>query len=494
LRPFEERLPNVRLNIALLVLISLSILVGVIGGLRSNLTAELLFRLLVLSNLALLAYIVLLKNVVAGLIIYLYSLVFLNYYWRIIIPGTWPDLDIPRIVFVFVWMIFLLELALGRKRLLPNTPVGTMMLLMLGALVFNMVTNGISALRQFLNGYAIPYAMFVISKNVFTERRQVERLAFWLAVPLALYFPATAIFEHYRLTALIFPRYIGQSMSGGTGASWGVRAMGTFLQPVATGFAMIATFVLALHVLSRSRRALSRVYMLLITLITPIAVFFTYTRSVYLGFAAAVLVLIGFSRRLRVVMLVLMVAIGLGVMGNWTNVTSEKREAGGVAEFSTAQARIVLAQASLAMFLDHPFTGVGFTSFVSKAQPYVARVRWTFLGYKEAWIAGATNQHNQFLSVLTEIGLIGFVPFALLYFFVLRTLFKARSVAADIYDSEFVIAVGAIMAAYIAQIVFIEPRFFEFMNTLPFMLVGIVAGGYQRAMIRLSGASNHTDN
>jgi hypothetical protein len=54
--------------------------------------------------------------------------------------------------------------------------------------------------------------------------------------------------------------------------------------------------------------------------------------------------------------------------------------------------------------------------------------------------------------------------------------------------------VWAVMAAYIAQIFFIEPRFFEFMNTLPFMLVGIVAGGHQRAMMRLSGTTDPVDD
>jgi hypothetical protein len=42
------------------------------------------------------------------------------------------------------------------------------------------------------------------------------------------------------------------------------------------------------------------------------------------------------------------------------------------------------------------------------------------------------------------------------------------------------------MAAYVAAIMFMEPRWFEFMNTLPFMLMGIVAGGYERAALEKS--------
>jgi O-antigen ligase len=178
------------------------------------------------------------------------------------------------------------------------------------------------------------------------------------------------------------------------------------------------------------------------------------------------------------------------VIGNWANITQTNREAGGLGEVTTAQARVVIAKASLAMFVDHPFTGVGFTNFIANARPYIARVRSTFLGYKEAWIGAYTNQHNQFLSVLTEIGLIGFVPLVVLYVLIMKLLIGARGVPSGLYDPEFVVVVGAVMAAYISQIFFIEPRFFEFMNTLPFMLVGIVAGGCQRSRIKMAQSAN----
>jgi O-antigen ligase len=445
----------------------------------------------VLANLALVAYLVLLRNIVAGLLIYLYALIFLNYYWRIVIPGVWPDLDIPRLVFIFVWIVFLLELALSRKRLLPNTSIGSMMLLVLTAFIVNMVIGRITMIRQFLNGYVIPYAMFVMCKNVFVERRQVERFVAWLALPLAFYFPAMATIEHYNIKALLFPRYIGNpSIANLEGVDWGGRAMGTFFQPVVTGFAMIAVFLLALHVLSRSSKPLSKLYLVILVLITPIGVFFTYTRSVYVGFASGLIMLLAFSRRLRVVVLIMLVGMGLGVMANWSNVTRTNREEGGLGEVNTAQARVVIAKASLAMFVDHPFTGVGFTKFIANAQPYIARVRSTFLGYKETWVGARTNQHNQFLSVLTEIGLIGFVPLVMLYVLIVRLLIGARGVASGLYDPEFPVVVASVMAAYISQILFIEPRFFEFMNVLPFMLLGIIAGEYQRSKTLMAKTAN----
>jgi len=245
-----------------------------------------------------------------------------------------------------------------------------------------------------------------------------------------------------------------------------------------------------MYSLSRVRRTAARLYAVLISIITPIGVFFTYTRSVYMGFAAALLILMAFSRRLRLTALLLLVLMALGVIGNWANITTAERTSGGLGDVDTAQARVVIAFVSVNMFMDHPFFGIGFTRFIEKAKPYIGQVRTTFLGYREAWIGEYTNQHNQFLSVLTEIGLVGFAPFLLLYVLMLRTLWKARGTVTNLYDSEFVVAVWAVMVAYLSQLLFIEPRFFEFMNCFPFMMAGIVAGGYQRAAMERAAGGN----
>ena len=57
----------------------------------------------------------------------------------------------------------------------------------------------------------------------------------------------------------------------------------------------------------------------------------------------------------------------------------------------------------------------------------------------------------------------------------------------DSVDQDFVVTVLAIFTAYVTHGLFMEPRFYEFMNVVPFMLAGIVVGSYQRRML----GSNH---
>lgn len=259
--------------------------------------------------------------------------------------------------------------------------------------------------------------------------------------------------------------------------------MGVFLQPSPTGFAIVASFVLSLYSLSKLRGALPKILSWVLTLITPIAIFFSYTRSLYLGFTLSMTVLLLLSRKLKLFALVIVVAIALGIMANWSNVTTGERSAGGLATKETAVGRLTLLHASIAMFRDRPLFGVGFRNFMEHAQPYVAQVRTTILGYREPWIGHNVSQHNHFLQILTEMGLMGFVPIVLVWFFMMRTIVRARSVESSLYDSDFVVVVMAVCTQYLTSSMFTEPRWFEFMSVLPFFLGGIVVGGYQRAKL-----------
>jgi O-antigen ligase len=465
-------------------LFCITLMVLLLGVYNSTLSNKSIFYAIVVSNILLVGYLVLLRAISLGILIYLYSLTFLNYYWRFVVPGRWPDIDIPRMMFIFIWMVILVETMVGARKLLPRTSTETAMIVMVVGMFGIMLTVGTLNIRQFLNGYGIPFAMFVCAKNTFTSRKDLERFLLWLAVPLSIYFPVNQFFEHYRMTQFVFPTYILSPVIAGTQVDWGDRAMGAFLQPVATGTAIVSIYILSMYRLSHIRGFLSMATRLFITVATPIAIFFTYTRAVYLGYFAALMVYSMLSKRHRVLGILVIFALLITVFANWSKVTSDDRTAGGMAAEETAAARLVLVSVSMKMFADRPFVGVGFTNFTKYAPAYARTVRSTMLGFKESWVGQQINQHNYFLTVLTELGLVGFVPLVLIFYTLLRTLYKARFVEAANYDSDFVVAVWGVWTVYLINIFFIEPRFFEFMNALPYIFAGIVVGGYQRAMLQ----------
>jgi O-antigen ligase len=482
-RNLVDTLESRRLPVSFFILAGLSVLIGAIMGLKSPFGNRLIFYMIVIFNMMMITYLVILRNMTWGVLIYLHALVFLNMYWRITIPGRLPDLDIPRMTFAFVWLIFLLETALGNRRLLPRTNIETAMLAVLGAILYSMFFVGQVHIRLFLNGFAIPYAVFVLAKNAFSNRTSVNRLVYWFAIPLSLYFPLNNFFEYFKIRSLVFPRYILDPVVAGQAVHWGERTIGVFLQPAVTGMVMTSVFLLSLYGLSRMRGFLPRLMAWVLVAITPAAVFVILTRSVYLGFASSMIVLLVFSRRLKIYAIVILLGAGFAVMGNWSNVKSEKREAGGLGTSETARGRLVLLEASLKMFADHPFIGVGFHDFEEHSRPYIRQVHTTLLGVREAWQGKKLKQHNHFLNTMTELGLMGLVPQVLMYLFLFRLLYKARKTHDDAVEHDFVVVVWAVIAVYLTNAMFMEPRFFECMNVLPFLLAGIVVGSYQRRQL-----------
>lgn len=472
-----------RINSFFLLMLGLSLGIGIYAGSQAGLNIKLLFYIIALTNSLMVAYLFLLKDMSYGLLLYFYALIFLSLYWRIPLPGKFPDLDPPRIIFTFFWVMFLLDVGLGNKRLLPRTPAETAMVAMIIAIVISMIQHRVDFIRNLLNGYAIPYAMFMVSKHVFATKRDIRKLLYFGAVPLSIYFPLNHIFERLGMEQFVFPRYITSEEVGGRLLWAGERTIGAFLQPVATGFAIICMFLLSLYALSKLRGFLPRLFSVVICILTPIAVFIIYTRSVYLGFAVALIIIAVFGRRLRKYAVVILVAALLAVMANWDNVTGEDRSAGGLATKSTALGRLALLQSSMKMFADRPFTGVGFDKYMDYRLTYIRQVRQTLLGMRESWMGKSVKQHSQFLLVLTELGLMGFVPLCLIYYFIIRMLWRARKVHDDAFDYEFVVVVSAILAEYLVNAMFMNPSFFEFLNVMPMVLAGIVAGGYQRAVL-----------
>jgi O-antigen ligase len=478
-----ENLDVRRLNLVFILMIGLSVVIGVFAGAKTTLSLKMMFYAIVLTNALMIAYLFLLKKMTYGLILYFYALVFLNFYWRIPLTGKLPDLDVPRIIFLFFWIVFLVEVGLGNRRLLPRTAAELAMLATVGAIVFSMFQYSVLRIRLLLNGFAIPYAMFMLSKNAFVTRDDLKKFLYFAAVPLSVYFPVNHFFERLGMTKFVFPRYILSAELGGRTIFAGQRTIGAFLQPVATGFALICMFILSLYALSKLKGFLPRLAMGILCMMTPLAVFVIYTRSVYLGFFIAMTILAVFGKRLRTYAIVIIVITVLAVMANWENVTTANREAGGLAAKTSALGRLVLLETSLRMFMDHPFTGVGFEQYEVHRLPYVRQVRTTLLGARESWMGKNVKQHNQFLLLLTELGLMGFVPLCLVYYFILRLLWKARKIHDDTYDYEFVVVVWAILAEYLTNIMFMNPAFYEFLNVMPMVLAGIVIGGYQRATL-----------
>jgi O-antigen ligase len=245
---------------------------------------------------------------------------------------------------------------------------------------------------------------------------------------------------------------------------------------------MTMGFFGAWYGLSRTKGMAAQITRIVLLVVTPPTIFFTQTRSVYAGFLAALIVGAIWSRLLRPICIGMILAGMIGVFFNWENMGSEDREKGGLATMSTVYYRVVLLYEGAEVFLDHPFFGCGFMNFGEIAPEYRRARDVPFLGHIDLGVGGEAVPHNIFLTVIAEQGLLGIVPYFLIYFFIWR-----RSIAAyralpreGMISRDFVVCVWCAIIGYFVNAMFLEMRYFEYVNVLFFFMIGSMIGMHER--------------
>jgi O-antigen ligase len=145
------------------------------------------------------------------------------------------------------------------------------------------------------------------------------------------------------------------------------------------------------------------------------AIYFTKTRSVWLGSATGTLIILGLVLRGRVRVAVLGGAVLAGallVVAKSDALLGLQREGTVQDTRQSADMRKVFTYVSWRMFQDKPVWGVGFGQFSKSKLPYLTDHR-TDLNLETI---RAYVHHNTFLSILTETGLIGLAAFLAVLF------------------------------------------------------------------------------
>ena len=264
-----------------------------------------------------------------------------------------------------------------------------------------------STLMHLINGYLCPLFLYMLIRHVDLK---LEML--WPAVGVLLlfgvYLSITAVLEVTKQWSFVFPPFIADSTLG---IHFG-RARGPMLQSVRLGmclnFALAVLWTLPFWLHYRQKWA-----WLLVLSLTPLfvlAILLTYTRSIWMGTGAIVVVLMftllnGKSRIIAVGGLFVATVMAGLIIG--PNLLAFKREYTEAETLESTRMRGAFAYVSYKMFLDKPLTGFGFNQFQVHNRPYLDD-RTTTIRLES--IRGYVH-HNSYLSLLVDLGLVGGVLF-----------------------------------------------------------------------------------
>ncbi len=332
-------------------------------------------------------------------------------------------------------------------------------------------------LMHLVNGYMVPFFLYAVLRTAKLEPQQM-RTALIVLMGLGVYLGITALLEIAKLWGLVFPRFIGDPTIG---IHFG-RARGPMLQSVRLGVALLACLA-PLVVYTIWLQPLKRTSWSAFLIIAPLlaaAVMATYTRSVWMGLGLIMATLTwlcmkGLPRR-AVITFGLFGVLGVGVIKG-PDLVAFKREYSAAETRESTYMRAAFAYVSLEMFKDRPVTGFGFNQFQIYNLPYLAD-RSTEIRVES--IRGYVH-HNSFLSVLVDLGLIGFSLYA----------FVGLSAAIQIYilwQSHAVprwarglsLVAICICGVHLIQMAFHEVSFSTIENSFVYAALGLVVAAKQQ--------------
>lgn len=388
------------------------------------------------------------------------------------------SLTIDRVWLAVLVGQFAYDLWNGRAKIRNLAGSDTWMFLFMGWLVFRTLTTPFgreipgqpSTMMHLINGYLIPVFLFCLIRHSDLKPRVL-----WPAISVLLlfgvYLSVTAVFEIAKQWSLVFPKFIGDPTLG---IHFG-RARGPMLQSVRLGMCLnlclAVLWVFPIWIYSRSRFA-----WLMAVGLTPlfmIAILLTYTRSIWMGAAAIIVILLstllqGKTRTVVLGSLFLFGTVALLVIG--PSLVAFKREYSEAETLESTRMRGAFAYVSWQMFKDSPITGFGFNQFQVHNRPYLDD-RTTNIRLES--IRGYVH-HNSYLSLVVDLGLVG----AVLYMIAAIALIRNSWVVwlhplASPYARSAAVLTFCVVAVHAIQMAFHEVSFSAIENSILMMSLGM---------------------
>jgi O-antigen ligase len=389
--------------------------------------------------------------------------------------GMLPVMTLDRIVWLLVLLVFIVKWRQGKLDKLPPDLIEYCMCALVVVILLNMyvhktyvIDNALSQTSgsgrpQFyavLGGFVYPFAGYFIMRRGVRTKAQANSFLTGVGL-ITIYLGVIGLGEAWHQDWLVFPKYI---LDPKVGIHWGY-VRGPFLNASWDGLAMVMGLPILLW-LCFGRRDVGRWFWLLGSAVIGVTLAYVFQRAVWIGAAAAlaIAVLAWPKRRLILLGLVILVA---AVGGLALPKTLEERIQARWRDVENIEYRLRVGESTWAMLDDHLATGVGFYRLQSELV--------------NAGLDPHYSSHNTPLTLWAELGLLGFLPYLLI--FILLLIKSLRAYWQFSWARMRVGGLWGITAAYVILLLAVEMRLTIYSNVLFFALWGLMLGMIQRESV-----------
>ncbi|QDS99534.1 WecB/TagA/CpsF family glycosyltransferase [Adhaeretor mobilis] len=377
-----------------------------------------------------------------------------HHFWHVDVgPVT---LTVDRLLMAGILATLVVQFRQGRLNLRGWHTCDWLLALLLGYLTLRcyftppaeLVRSNVGPWWRLVASFWMPAVLYLAVRVAKINRKNWTCLLVCLTC-LGTYLALTAFAEVKLQWWAVFPSYIADPTLG---THFG-RARGPALMSASLGVYLTICFWAA-WLLWREVGRWQRVVLLGLLTVMAGGVYYTYTRSTWLGLAGglAIIPMLQMPRRARFAIAgagICFVVSGLTLIGGDIKNLGRK-DTDGSAEHSVYQ-RASFAYVSYQMFKDAPVLGHGFSRFYDLKLPYLSDRRQQI----ELESIRGLDHHNTLLSVLVETGLIGFSLFlALLGAWTMAAWRLWKDTSAQVWQrSQALLAIGCLVA-YLATALF----------------------------------------
>jgi O-antigen ligase len=258
----------------------------------------------------------------------------------------------------------------------------------------------------------------------------------------------------------------------------GNRTVGTFGQPAVYACVLILFFVLFYHDAMNRPKGSMRTLQILAFGLGVVCIFFTFTRGAWL---AGILVLLGLlylypkpTASLVSVVIPIMLILSAGPLAGEFAYAAERLES----TEEGSEARLVLANAGKQMFQARPAFGWGFDTYDRYDRRFLERVGGIS---PTPWQIKYGTSHHTYLTILAEMGAVGFLFYALPVIWWLVFTIKAlpRLPKEGFWSWRLLVAMWLPIGIHIVSAQDMDMRFFPYCLTLFWINLGFIANMVQ---------------
>lgn len=436
-------------------------------------------QILFLSIVILIIYVALLSS---------YNLFYVLILWLFTIPFSKfihlsdlaiANLRFDRIILIILLLSYLLKFALDKQAIFRKRKLDILIILFIIYVFVSLIFLGHFHrfyIADFINIYVGPFLGYWLAKNLVNTHRQIHILL-TITFVFSVYLGILSIFESMKIESLIIPRYILNPELGihfNTG-----RIRGPFCDAEEYGTVLGMLIPITIIFIDFNKTLFKKILILFVIILLFIGVYNTFTRAAWLGSIIGVLILFIFQRRYKMLLISLSFIIGLSIIISNSASSNKGHTIERIYTKGPVFDRLQLWNMGLHMFKDNPIWGVGFGMFPEKVTMYNTNLNIVPTKFKNnPFIREGTVAHNLPLTILGELGLIGFMMYLSIIISMLRIMKKLYYISSQNLRKIII----TFFSVWI--VLFVNAQFYTMVSLFAlsfiFILAGISSGLYYK--------------